>query len=301
MTHSHRIGIDVGGTKIAAILLDNNGHVISEKRITAPRHNYDNTIQCIAGIVAELEQDISPGALVGIGIPGSISPATHVVQNANSTWLNGKPLLRDLTIALGREIRMENDANCFALSEALHGAGQGSHMVFGVILGTGCGGGLVFDGKLIVGAHAIGGEWGHNPLPWPTREELGVVECWCGKHDCMEGWISGTALSADHFRVNNKHLDATDIARMAKNGEPSACDTLDRFISRLARGLAAMVNIIDPDAIVLGGGLSNINMIYEKLPDIMKPYIFADHFKPRILAPVFGDASGVRGAAHLWP
>ncbi len=174
-------------------------------------------------------------------------------------------------------------------------------MVFGVIIGTGCGGGLVFDNKLITGPHAIGGEWGHNPLPWPTREELGAVQCWCGKTDCIECWISGTGMSADHLRHTHQNLDAKDIATQALDGQKPALNTFNRFASRLARSLAQMVNIIDPDAIVLGGGLSNIDMIYETLPEIMQPYIFADHFKPHLLKPEFGDASGVRGAAHLWP
>jgi len=301
MADKYRIGIDLGGTKIASIVLDHQGHVLHEKRIASPRNDYKNTVSCICEIVSGLERDLEHKALVGIGIPGSVSPQTGVVQNANSTWLNGQPLREDLTSALGREVRIENDANCFALSEALEGAGRGSRMVFGVILGTGCGGGLVFDNQLISGPHAIGGEWGHTPLPWPTADETGVVKCWCGKNDCIEGWISGTGMAADHFRHNKIRLQATEIAQKAQNGDLAALDTLNRFMSRLARGLALMVNIIDPDAIVLGGGLSNIDMIYEKVPEIMQPYIFADHFKPCILRPTFGDASGVRGAAHLWP
>ena len=301
MADRQKIGIDVGGTKTAAILLDNNGNVVSEKRIASPRNNYEKTIHFLQKIVFELEHGLSRKASVGIGMPGSISPATGLVQNANSTWLNSKPLLEDLSAALDREIRIENDANCFAISEALYGAGRAARMVFGVIIGTGCGGGLVFDGKLISGPHAIGGEWGHNPLPWPTPQELGAVECWCGKNNCIECWISGTGLAADHFRVNNENLAATAIALQAQNGDKAALDTLKRFMSRLARSLAQIVNIIDPDAIILGGGLSNIDMIYEQLPQIMQPYIFADHFKSRILRPKFGDASGVRGAAHLWP
>ncbi len=301
MADQHKIGIDVGGTKIAAILLKPNGEVIVEKRITSPRNDYQKTVQTLQKTVFQLESILSRKASVGIGIPGSISPATGLVQNANSTWLNSKPLLEDLSQALDRKIKIENDANCFALSEALDGAGQGHRMVFGVIIGTGCGGGLVFDNKLITGPHAIGGEWGHNPLPWPTHEELGEVQCWCGKNDCIECWVSGTGMSADHLRHTHQNLDAKDIATQALDGQKPAFDTFNRFASRLARSLAQMVNIIDPDAIVLGGGLSNIDMIYETLPEIMLPYIFADHFNPCILKPKFGDASGVRGAAHLWP
>ncbi len=301
MADKYRIGIDLGGTKIASILFDHHGNVICEKRVLSPRNNYKKTVSIIRDIVSDHEHDLEHKALVGIGIPGSVSPHSGVVQNANSTWLNGQPLHKDLTVALGREIRMENDANCFALSEALEGAGRGSRMVFGVILGTGCGGGLVFDKRLISGPHAISGEWGHTPLPWPTGEELGGVACWCGRQDCIEGWISGTGMAADHFRVNRVKLEATDISKNAGNGDLAALDTLNRFISRLARSLAVMVNIIDPDAIILGGGLSNIDLIYQQLPEIMRPYIFADHFKPHILRPAFGDASGVRGAAHLWP
>ena len=301
MAVRHKIGIDVGGTKIAAILLKSNDEVIKEKRIASPRNDYQKTVRTIQETVFELERGLPKKPSLGIGIPGSISPATSLVQNANSTWLNGKPLADDLSVVLDREVRIENDANCFALSEALDGVGRGHRMVFGVIIGTGCGGGLVFDRKLVTGPHAIAGEWGHNPLPWPSREELGAVECWCGKNDCIECWISGTGMSADHLRNTNKNLEAKDIVSQARDRRQPALDTFNRFLSRLARSLAQMVNIIDPDAIILGGGLSNINMIYEQLPQMMQPYIFADHFKPRILKPQFGDASGVRGAAHLWP
>ena len=301
MADRHKIGLDVGGTKIAAIMLNSSGKVIFEKRIASPRSNYQKTIRTIRDLITELEYDLPRKSSVGIGIPGSISPHTSHVQNANSTWLNGHALADDLSTALDRAIRIENDANCFALSEALDGAGCDHRMVFGVILGTGCGGGLVFDKKLITGPHAIGGEWGHNSLPWPRHEELGAVACWCGKTDCIECWISGTGLTADHLRHANENLDAKNIAAQAQDGHKPAQDTLNRFLSRLARSLAQMVNIIDPDAIILGGGLSNIDMIYEELPQIMQPYIFADHFKPRILKPKFGDASGARGAAHLWP
>ncbi len=301
MADNYRIGIDLGGTKTASILLDVHNNVICEQRILSPRDTYTNTVSSIQKIIAELEHTLEHKALVGIGIPGSVSPQTGLVQNANSTWLNGQPLREDLTIALDREVRIENDANCFALSEALEGTGRGSRMVFGVILGTGCGGGLVFDNQLISGPHAIGGEWGHTPLPWPTDNETGVVKCWCGKTNCIEGWVSGTGMAADHFRINRVKLEAEDIVKNAEDGDSAALATLDRFISRLGRGLAVMVNIIDPDAIVLGGGLSNIDMIYDRLPEFMQPYIFADHFKPQILRPAFGDASGVRGAAHLWP
>jgi len=300
MTDRHKIGIDVGGTKIAAIIFNSDGEVIIEKRIASPRNDYQKTICTIQEFVFKLERNLPRKPTLGIGIPGSISPHTKLVQNANSTWLNGRPLIDDLSKALDREVRIENDANCFALSEALDGAGHGHRMVFGVILGTGCGGGLVFDKKLITGPHAIGGEWGHNPLPWPSHEELGAVECWCGKNDCIECWISGTGMSADHLCHADENLDAKDIAFQAQEGNAEALDTFNRFLSRLGRSLAQMVNIIDPDAIILGGGLSNIDMIYERLPKIMQPYIFADHFKPHILKPKFGDASGVRGAAQLW-
>jgi len=300
-TGAPRIGIDVGGSKIAAILLDSKDTVICEKRIAAPRNSYDKTVECIRQIVFDLESDFYLKAHVGIGIPGSLSPVIGLVQNANSTWLNGKPLCTDLTRDLARDIRIENDANCFALSEARDGAGRCARMVFGVIIGTGCGGGLVFDNTLISGPHAIGGEWGHTPLPWATAEERGAVECWCGKKDCLECWVSGTSMEADHLRMNSVKLKASGIAQQAQKGCPAACDTLNRLVSRLARSLAVIVNIIDPDAIVLGGGLSNIDMIYSCLPKMMEPYIFADHFKPCILKPEFGDASGVRGAARLWP
>ncbi len=301
MTETHKIGIDLGGTKIAAILLDSTGNVKTEKRFVSPHGDYVKTIDEIRNIVADLEYGLPRTASVGIGIPGSISPASGLLQNANSTWLNGRPFHRDLSHALEREVRIENDANCFALSEALNGSGRQSRLVFGVIIGTGCGGGLVFDSKLISGPNAIGGEWGHNPLPWPTPEELGTCQCWCGKMDCLECWISGPGMSADHYRFNNENLEAHIIAARADHGDASAQASIERYLSRLARGLAVVTNFIDPDVIVLGGGLSNIEVIYSRLPELMRPFIFADHFNTPILRPEFGDASGVRGAAHLWP
>lgn len=301
MNTPYRIGIDFGGTKIATILLASNGDVISEKRFSTHRNSYEKTILSICDIVREIESDLDHKAHVGIGIPGSISPGTGLVQNGNSTWLNGQPLLRDLIEALERDVRIENDANCFALSEALEGAGKGARSVFGVIIGTGCGGGVVIDGKLMSGPHSIGGEWGHIPLPWITREELGARSCWCGQNDCMETWVSGPGMSADHALENGVELEAVKIAELAADGDPKSIETINRYISRLGRGLAGIINILDPNVIVFGGGLSNIEALYDQLPAAIEPYIFADHFNVALRRPKFGDASGVRGAAHLWP
>ncbi len=295
-----RVGIDLGGTKIAGILLGSGGKILAEIRITAPRDDYRASLQAMAGLVARLEADSGASGTVGIGMPGSISPGTGLVQNANSTWLNGQPLQRDLEAAIGRPVRLANDANCFALSEAVDGAAAGARSVFGVILGTGCGGGLVFGGALIDGPLSIGGEWGHNPLPWASADEHPGPRCWCGRHGCMETWVSGPALEADHASLAGQRVPAAAIAEAAAAGDGLAQASLDRHASRLARGLAHVVNIFDPEVIVLGGGLSNLAHLYRVLPDLAAGFILSDAPRVTIRPPRWGDAGGVRGAAWLW-
>lgn len=295
-----RLGIDLGGTKIAGVALGPDGAVKADHRIAAPRYDYAATLRAIGDMVAKLEQDAGARGSVGIGMPGSVSPASGLVQNANSTWLNGKPFARDVETHLGRPVRLANDANCFALSEAVDGAAAGAASVFGVILGTGCGGGLVFNARLINGPRSIGGEWGHNPLPWATREEHPGPHCWCGRHGCMETWVSGPGLEADHERIAGMRLASEVIAARAGSGDVAARASLDRHAGRLARGLAHVVNIFDPHVIVLGGGLSQLSHLYGVLPDLMAPYIFAEHAQVVIKPPRWSDASGVRGAARLW-
>jgi fructokinase len=295
-----RLGIDLGGTKIAGIVLDGGDTVRGERRIPAPRDDYRATVVAIAGVVEALERDVSCACSIGIGMPGSISPATGRVQGANSTWLNGRPFEADLEACLGRPVRLANDANCFALSEAADGAASGARSVFGVIIGTGCGGGLVFGRRLIEGLNRIGGEWGHTPLPWPGAEELPAPECWCGRSGCLEVWVSGTGLAADHCRLSGQDLTAEVIAARAAAGDEAAASSLARHASRLARGLAVVIDIFDPQVIVLGGGLSNLTSLYEVLPGLIAPWVFADAPHIDIKAPRWGDASGVRGAARLW-
>ena len=300
MSATIRIGVDLGGTKIAAIGLDSLGEILAEERTATPAHDYDGTLDAIADLVSKIENITGSAASVGVGTPGSIAPSTGRLQNANSTWLNGKSLDRDLQTRLGRPVRLANDANCFALSEAIDGAGAGAQCVFGVILGTGCGGGIVHDGRLIDGPRGIGGEWGHNPLPWPEPAELPGPECWCGKRGCMESWVSGPALARDHREATGETLTAEEIAGKALSGDRACQETLQRHASRLARGLAAVVNIVDPEVVVLGGGLSEMPHLYDALPDLMAPFIFASDARVTIRPPVHGSASGVRGAAWLW-
>jgi fructokinase len=245
-------------------------------------------------------QDITADATIGIAVPGSISPLTGLLQNANSTWLNDRPFDRDLAAALSTPVRLANDANCFALSEAIDGAGENARTVFGVILGTGCGGGIVVNGRLLDGPRGIGGEWGHNPLPWTTSDEYPGPQCWCGRKGCLETWVSGPGMAADHARVTGETHTAIEIAARASAGNGAATATLSRHAARLARGLAHVVNIIDPDVLVLGGGLSQLSHLYEQLPPLMAPHIFADQASVVIKTPKWGDASGTRGAARLW-
>lgn len=297
---AYRIGIDFGGTKIAGIVFDSEDRTCGEARIATPRGDYEATLSAIAEMIEGLKPQCNTEAgHVGMGIPGSISPKSGRVQNANSTWLNGRPLADDLARLVRDPLRIENDANCFALSEAADGAAAGAQSVFGVILGTGCGGGIVIDGRLVNGPRAIGGEWGHIPLPWPQADEVPGPLCWCGRQGCMECWVAGPALEHDYAETAESPLSAPEIeARAAR--EPAARAALDRHANRLARGLAAVVNILDPEIIVLGGGLSKMKHLYAELPGLMAPYIFSDDKSIDIRRPRHGAESGVRGAARLW-
>jgi fructokinase len=296
-----RIGVDLGGSKIEAAALAGDGSIAVRRRIATPAGDYDATIAAIAGLVAAIEAEIGDTAPVGIGMPGAISPATGLVKNANSTWLNGRALQRDLVAALARPVRLANDANCFALSEATDGAAAGMKVVFGAILGTGVGGGIVIDGHILTGGDAIAGEWGHNPLPWPRPDELPGPDCYCGRRGCIETFLSGPGLGADHLRHGGERLTAREIAAAATIGAAECRSTLDRYGDRLARSLATVINLIDPDAIVLGGGLSGIGLLYDEVPARWNRYVFSDRIATRLLPPAYGDASGVRGAAWLWP
>jgi len=301
MTTCLRIGIDVGGTKVEGAAIDESGAMRLRLRRPSPTGDYRATIATIRAIVADIEQALGVTASVGVGIPGAISPATGLVKNANSTWLNGRPLRCDLETALARPVRLANDANCFALSEATDGAAAGVETVFGVILGTGVGGGLAVNGRIHVGANAIAGELGHNPLPWPAPDEMPGPPCWCGRSGCIETFLSGPALAADHRRRVGQSLSAREIACAAEIGDVNCRATLARYIDRLARSLASVINLIDPDAIVLGGGLSAIRTLYDEVPQRWRQYVFSDRVVTRLLAPAHGDSSGVRGAAWLWP
>jgi len=296
-----RIGIDLGGTKIEGAAVDTCGSVCFRRRVVTPAQDYRATIDAIIALIRTVEQEIGVAAPVGIGIPGALSPATGLVKNANSTWLIGRPLQRDIETALGRPTRLANDANCFALSEATDGAGSAAETVFGVILGTGVGGGISIRRQILAGANAIAGEWGHNPLPWPTAGETPGRPCWCGRFGCLETFLSGPALAMDHNRHGGQTLSAPEIAEAAAAGDPACCATLERYMDRLARGLASVINLIDPDAIVLGGGLSGISGLYERVPRLWTRYIFSDRVTTPLLPPVHGASSGVRGAAWLWP
>jgi len=292
------IGIDLGGTKIEAVALDASGGEIFRERVPTPRHDYPATIAAVAALAARAEARLGPQKGVGVAIPGTVG-RTGLIKNANSTWLNGKPLEADLKAALGREVVLANDANCFVLSEATDGAGAGAATVFGVIAGTGVGGGVAVGGKVLEGAHGIAGEWGHNPLPGMSAEELAEApHCWCGKRGCIESWISGPALAADHARHGGAALTAKQIAVW---DDAAARAAMTRFTDRFARALALVVNILDPDVIVLGGGLSNIQSLYRDLPPLVERYAFSTEAAPKIVQNRHGDSSGVRGAAWLAP
>ncbi len=295
-----RLGVDLGGTKIEAIALDGAGRVLLRRRIATPRDDYQRTLDAIVDLVRQLEAELGEEGTVGIGMPGAISPATGLVKNANSTWLIGKPLDRDLAGLLGRPVRLSNDANCFALSEATDGAGAGARVVFGAIVGTGCGGGIVVDGKVLTGPNAVAGEWGHNSLPWPDEAEWPGPPCYCGKRGCIETFVSGTALGRDYRAATGQGLTAPEIVARAAAGDAAADAALGRYESRLARALAALVNVLDPDVIVLGGGMSNVARLYANVPQLWGRWAFSDRLDNRLVPPVHGDSSGVRGAAWLW-
>lgn len=294
-----RIGIDLGGTKIEGLAIDEAGRELARHRVSTPRGNYDATVAAIASLVARLEGETGRRGRVGVGIPGAVSPATGLVKNANSTWIIGRPLADDLARALGRPVRLENDANCLALSEATDGAGAGAAVVFAAILGTGVGGGLVVNGRLVVGANAIAGEWGHNPLPAPRDEERPGPACYCGRAGCIETFLSGPGLSRDYRNATGCKRAAPEIVALAGAGDAEAAACLARYEDRLARGLATLINTLDPDVIVLGGGLSNIARLYANVPAIWGRYIFSDFVATRLVPARYGDASGVRGAARL--
>jgi fructokinase len=295
-----RLGVDLGGTKIEAIALDEAGRELARRRIATPRGDYAATLRAVAGLVAAIEREAGACETVGIGTPGAPSARTGRMKNCNSTWLNGQPLARDLEAALGRPVRIANDANCFALSEAVDGAARGASIVFGVILGTGVGGGIVVDGRVLDGANAIAGEWGHNPLPWPRDDERPGPPCYCGRAGCIETWLSGPGLAADHERATGETRTGELIVARAAIGDEACEATLSRYEDRLARALANVVNIVDPHAIVLGGGLSNIERLYENVPRLWGRYVFSDEVSTRLARNVHGDAGGVRGAAWLW-
>ncbi len=295
-----RSGVDLGGTKIEAVVLGPGGEELARKRVGTPQGNYPMTVAAVASLVHDVEAQAGAKAgHVGIGMPGSLSPATGLMRNANSTCLNGQPLDRDLAEAIGRPVNVENDANCFALAEAIAGAGHGADVVFGVILGTGVGGGVVVRQNVLIGRNAIAGEWGHNPLPKPDREENPGPDCYCGRQGCVEAWCSGPALSADHFRVTGSDMPPDMIANFAIAGDMAARETLERHTDRLARALAGVVNTLDPDVIVLGGGLSNLDHLYSELGDAMAPHVFSDVFDTPIVRNALGDSAGVIGAAWL--
>lgn len=294
----NRIGIDLGGTKIEARLFGSGGEERNRIRVSTPR-TYDGTIAEIERLVLSLEAEHGP-ARVGLAHPGSISPETSLMRNANSTWLNGLPFREDLSAKLQRPVRTANDANCFALSEARDGAGRGASVVFGVIVGTGVGGGVVVNGRLINGAQGIAGEWGHTPLPWPQHQELAPPACWCGKTGCLETWLSGPGLAADHARQHHETLTAAEIFEAAANGDKGALESVERHGERMARGLAVVVNLLDPDVIVLGGGVSNAGGLIERINGALPDWLFSDTCQTRIVRHQHGDASGVRGAAWLW-
>jgi fructokinase len=300
MSGRHRIGVDLGGTKIEAAALDRAGQIVLRRRIGTPAGDYDGTVAAIASLIQEIEKELGERATVGVGIPGTIVAATGRVKNANSIWLNGRPLGADVERALGRPARFANDANCFALSEASDGAAAGCRSVFGVILGTGVGGGIALDRRIIVGANAIAGEWGHNPLPAPLPDELPGPDCYCGRRGCVETFLSGPGLAADHMRHSGRALAAPEIVAAAAAGDSDCRATLDRYADRLARALAVVINILDPDAVVLGGGLSRLDSLYKEVPQRRSRYIFSDTVITRLLPPKHGDSSGVRGAAWLW-
>ena len=293
---SLRIGVDLGGSKIELLALDPRGEERYRKRVPTPRGDYAATVKTVTALVGECEEALGAQATVGVGIPGAMSLATGRIKNANSTCLIGRLFKQDLEAALGREVRMANDANCFALSEATDGAGRGASVVFGVILGTGVGGGIVVDGRVLTGPNAIAGEWGHNPLPLPRADDLPLPDCYCGRQACIEAYLSGPALARDA----GVGIEAPEIAARAAHGDARCEAALARYDERLARALASVINVLDPDVVVLGGGLSNMDRLYANVPRLWLPYVFSDFVSTRLVPHVHGDSSGVRGAAWLW-
>ncbi len=303
MTHEFRLGVDLGGTKIEVVALDTAGRERWKRRLPTPRNDYAATIAIVAQLVraAESELGFAAGTLrVGIGTPGSISRATGLLRGANSVCLNGQPIIRDMTAALARPVRISNDANCFALSEAVDGAGFGADVVFGAILGTGVGAGIVVGGRVLDGPNAVAGEWGHNPLPWPRDDERPGPTCFCGRAGCIETWLSGPALARDHAFHGGGTLSAEAVVAAAQRGDTAAGATMVRYEERLARALAHVINLLDPDVIVLGGGLSNIDRLYTNVPAQWGKWVFSDRVDTRLVQHMHGDSSGVRGAAWLW-
>ncbi len=293
-----RFGLDLGGTKMEAVLLNKAGEIVWRQRRPTPSENYEAIIETIAELVGEADRESTQEISIGIGMPGSLSPKTGLVRNSNTQCLNGRPIQQDLESKLARQVRLANDANCFALSEATDGAGAGAQSVFGVIIGTGCGGGLVFNGELQNGANSIGGEWGHNPLAAPRAEELPGPPCYCGRHGCNEVWISGSGFARDHEAIAGEKLTAEQIIA---SDSAAAKASFERLYDRIARALGAVINVVDPDVIVLGGGLSNVDALYTHIPEIWDGYIFSDVIETRLVKNKHGDSSGVRGAAWLWP
>ena len=295
-----RIGIDLGGTKIEILALDDQGHELMRQRTPTPQNDYPGTLKAIYQLINSVEIKLSQQGTIGICGPGSLSPSTGLLRNSNSVCLNGKPFKQDLEKLLKRETRFTNDANCFALSEATDGAAAKAKNVFGVIIGTGCGGGVVINRQVINGANAIGGEWGHNPLPWPQDGEVMSTRCWCGQNGCLETFLSGTGFEADYYQTFGEKLSAKDIVAATETNDERAEQIMARYEFRLAKSLAQVINILDPEVIVLGGGMSNVQRLYENVPLLWEGYIFSDFVTTKLVAPKYGDSSGVRGAAWLW-
>jgi fructokinase len=295
-----RIGLDLGGTKLEGIALDDDGTPLARRRVATPRHDYGATVEAMAGLVRDLEAETGRRGTVGVGMPGALSPATGLVKNANSTWLIGQPLDRDLSGLLERPVRFANDANCFALSEAVDGAAAGARVVFGVIVGTGTGGGIAVERKVLTGPNAIAGEWGHNPLPWPRAGEWPGPPCYCGKSACVETFLSGPGMARDFREATGEETTAPDVVARAERGEAAAAAALERYVDRMARALAVVLNVLDPDVVVLGGGMSQIARLYDRVPRLWQEWAFSDRVDTPLRPPVHGDSSGVRGAAWLW-
>jgi fructokinase len=297
---SVRIGIDWGGTKIEALAMDADGRELRRVRIPTPRHDYEGSIRAAVDLVEKIEREVGPTGSIGVGIPGTIVPGTGLVKNANSTWLNGKPLERDLSAAFGRQVRCVNDANCLAVSEAVDGAAAGRSVVFAAILGTGCGAGIALHGRMHIGLNGLAGEWGHNPLPWQRPDEYPGDPCYCGQRGCIERWLSGPALEEDYRRATGSALQGSTIVAVAERGDEQAIAALDRYEDRLARALAHVINLLDPDMIVLGGGLSRIDRLYRNVPRLIPDWAFGKVSATPVVPAKHGDSSGVRGAARLW-